>query len=188
MSSEDWNYKPYEEYTQEELLALGRKIEIERNERIRFNRHCKKIRKKFERGKIKNLKSHWHLSKDGIDFRKQTHQLNKEFFVDGYTIIETIDVETLLDSMQGGNPELYRSRQMYHDDWSPWNISKIIDFWVNEEKLIPPTLILNEELNKTYLADGKHRFNVAYCLGDETIPVIVPNKDLVRIQMLIVNK
>jgi len=177
-------YKAYDQYTPEELEALGKKLEAEREERIKLNLRCNEIRELFENDGLPELSAHWQTDKKDIDFSKQPHQLEPELMREGYSI-EFVGLEALLDSMQPGNPALYRENQMFHDDWSDTNICRVIDAWLNEQKLIPPTVVLNEDLNQTFLADGKHRFNVAYCLGEQKIPVIIPNIHLERVLRLI---
>ena len=179
-------YKTHDQYTPEELEALGRKLLAEREERIKLNERCSEIKGMFDNGEFTDIKPRWHTDKTDIDFTNQPHQLNPELLLEGYSIV-LVNMEVLLDSMQAGNPELYREREMFHDDWSETNICKILDAWLNEQKLIPPIVIFNEDLNQTYLADGKHRFNVAYCLGEQKIPVIIPNIHLERILKLIDN-
>lgn len=79
-------------------------------------------------------------------------------------------MEILLDSMQEGNPELYREKQLFHENWIDSRICGVIDFWLKKEKLIPPSIIWNENIDRTYVSEGKYRFNVAYYFGQKKNP------------------
>jgi len=177
--------KSYEEMSEEEIRAFGEKLKREQEERIIFNKRCDEITEMYNEGNLTELDVFWHTDKKDIDFTLQREQLDFELLENGYTLIESVDMEKILDSMQDGNPQLYREKQLFHDDWNDWKICGVIDYWLRKEKLIPPSIIWNDMLNKTYVAEGKHRFNVAYYYGEKTIPIIIPNKHYDQVNKLI---
>lgn len=73
-------------------------------------------------------------------------------------------------------------------------ISRVWDHWLNNQKLIPPTIIIFDQRYMDLLVpggipsrelqpiDGKHRLNVAYYFGAETMPIIVLERQVLSIR------
>ncbi|EOW9210584.1 TPA: hypothetical protein PX804_003327 [Vibrio cholerae] len=171
--------------TQEQVDEFNRNRREEHQRRVEERKFCNKIMDLHDKDALNPVKPCWHLDKRYIDFDNQGFHLSDELCEKGYTLIPAVDVETLLDAMQSGNPELYRSKSLFHEDWSDQKICNVVKHWQNSEKLIPPTIIYNYFLERLYVADGKHRFNVAYYFGAECMPIIVPNVQLEKIKAML---
>ncbi len=171
--------------TPEEFELAKQRLIKQKADRIDFNRMCDSIKKSYESGEILTLNAHWHLSVNDIDFSCQREQINDDLLSEGYTLIPDVEVESLLDSMQDGNPELYRRKSLFGKYWSDYKICDVINHWQSDTRLIPPTIIFNRLLNKIYVAEGKHRLNVAYFFGCKVLPIIVPNVYLPQVRKLI---
>lgn len=158
-----------------------------KNDRIinaKRNKLFEEIMCLFNNGDLKLVPS-WHTDKEEINLDLQSNKIDKEYLVEGFSVIEGVEVERLLDTMMEGNPELYREKQLFHEELDWLKISDIIDYWLRQIKLIPPTLSYVQKLDQTYLTDGKHRFNVAYYFNQTHIPLIVPNIYLADIRRLL---
>ncbi|EID4421474.1 ParB N-terminal domain-containing protein [Vibrio vulnificus] len=171
--------------TQEQVDEFNRKRREEQQRRAEERDFCNKIMELYAKGSLDPVKPCWHLDKKYIDFDNQDFHLSDELCEQGYRLIPSVDVETLLDAMQSGNPELYRSKSLFHKHWSDEKICNVVKHWQNNEKLIPPTIVYNHLLHRLYVADGKHRFNVAYYFGTECMPIIVPNVQLEKIKPML---
>lgn len=184
INEEEFVDKPLEEYS-EEMLKVLKSMTIEAQlARIELNKKCKKLYRSYKKGMIPSLVPQWHTSADDIDFKCQPNQLSPHLLIKGYSILQSVNMEAILNSLKDGNAELYRQHELY-GEWHDIKICRVVDAWLSNQKLIPPTLVLNEETNSPFLADGKHRFNVAYNFGQTTIPVIVPNIHVTRIKKIL---
>lgn len=164
------------------------------DERIKIrNRRHQEIVKLFKSSKLTDLKPLWHTDISEIDLSKQRENLQNDLLDEGFTILQNIDIELLFDKMQPGNPEMFREKELYNDDLNDWKISDVIDNWINNVKLIPPTIlvidkVIDKSINDTckiFPTDGKHRINVAYYFGATTIPIFVVNKQLEKIKTIL---
>jgi len=151
---------------------------------------CKEIKKLHLNNGLGNVAPLWHLDKSDIDFGKQNEQLDTDLMAQGYTILNNINIEALINSLQAPWHDLYRKKYLFHTKhWDDWKICEIIYNWSNHNKLIPPSICFNELLtDKTFPADGKHRINVAYYFGATEIPIIIPNKHSLEVSKLILGK
>jgi hypothetical protein len=166
---------------------LQRFIE-QRQNLVKENKECEEIKKKLKNNEIKDLEILWHTNYNHIDFSLQKDQIDDNTISNGWTIIESIDVDTLLNSMAVTDKEIYSKVILFNPDANDRQLCEIIKFWLREEKLIPPTVIAKpdiEGINKIYLLDGKHRFNVAYYFGIERLPIIVLNNHLDEVKRLL---
>lgn len=139
----------------------------------------------------------WHTNPEDINFFLQKDQLDEKLLAHGFTVIENVNIEILLDNMEDGNPDLFREKKLYNEDLIDTNISKVINHWMNNEKLIPPTITIADNFLTTILkcpptnnpklfaSDGKHRLNVAYFFGSEHIPIVVltPQLDIIKVKL-----
>jgi hypothetical protein len=164
-----------------------------------FNRECREKQEKraeersfYERtkqqytsGNLIPIRPYWHLKKSDLDLTKQDFTPSVEISSFGFEVIESVGVEALLNTMQDGNPALFRSKNLFHHCWDGIKISNVIRHWGNLEKLIPPTIIHNHLLNKLYVIDGKHRFHVAYYFDIDTIPIVIPASHKIQIVKLL---
>jgi hypothetical protein len=69
-------------------------------------------------------------------------------------------------------------------------ISKIIEFWENEEDLAPPFFIRKEggsNIDSILLQDGKHRVTVARAMNAKTIPFFIKKEDKTWIETILPN-
>jgi hypothetical protein len=163
--------------------------------RLRYKRR-KEIYELYQNSELNSLSPLWNTENKDIDFNKQKDKLREDLLEDGFTIIENVDIELLLDCMFDGYPDLVREKILYNEEQNETNISDVIDKWLSNTKLIPPTIlvldtivdqsgILKEDTNKLFVHDGKHRINVAYYFGAKTLPILVINKQLTRIKTIL---
>jgi hypothetical protein len=145
---------------------------------------------------LPNINPLWHLKNDDIDFNNQKDQLRPDLIDEGFTIIQNVDIELLLDCMLDGYQDLVRDKILYNEEQNETNISGVIDKWLSNIKLIPPTIliwdtivdqtgILKKDTEKLFVQDGKHRINVAYYYGAKTLPIVVINKQLARMKTIL---
>ena len=181
------------ELSQEEIEKFWAK-KLASDERIRVrNRRHQEILNLFKSSKLTDLEPLWHTDINEIDLSKQRENLRSDLLDEGFTILQNINIELLFDKMQSGNPEMFREKELYNDDLNDWKISDVIDNWLNNVKLIPPTiLVIDKVIDKTindtcklFPTDGKHRINVAYYFGASTIPIFVVNKQLDKIKTIL---
>ncbi len=149
-----------------------------------------KIEALINNKEITDLTPLWHTNPEDINFLLQKDQLDEKLLAHGFTVIENVNIEILLDNMEDGNPDLFREKILYNEDLIDNNISKVINHWMNNEKLIPPTITIADNFLTTILkcpptnnpklfaSDGKHRLNVAYFFGSEHIPIVVLSPQL----------
>jgi hypothetical protein len=181
------------EMTKEEIEKFwADKVEADKKIRERNKRH-KEIQELFNSSKLTALNPLWHTDLNDIDLSKQRENLRDDLLEDGFTILQNIDIELLFDKMPSGNPELFREKNLYNDDLNDWKISDVIDNWLNNIKLIPPTILVIDKIIDSFIedtcqifpTDGKHRINVAYYYGATTIPIFVVNKQLEKIKTIL---
>ena len=177
------------ELSEEEIAKFwADKLATEERIKIRDERH-QEIVKLFKSSKLTDLKPLWHTDINEIDLDQQRDNLCKDLLDEGFTILQNINIELLFDKMQSGNPEMFRERELYNGDLLDWKISDVIDNWMNNIKLIPPTiLVIDNSISDTFKifpTDGKHRINVAYYFGATTIPIFVVNKELEKIKRIL---
>lgn len=177
------------EYTNEELQKLWDKKQKEDKIRQVARIRCDKIKKELINDilKLETIRPLWHTDKSLIDFNNQKTQVNLNIFKDGYTIIESVEIELLLNSFQEyyPDPKPFRDNVLFSEAFTDWKICGVIDNWINQIKLIPPIILWNELLDKTFAADGKHRLKVTCIIGEEHIPIIIPNSQLSEVKRLI---
>lgn len=157
------------------------------------NERHKEIFELFESSQLTALKPLWHTDINDIDLSKQRHNLTAYLLIDGFTILQDIDIELLFSKMYPGNPEMFKEKILYNDDLIDWQISDIIDNWRNNIKLIPPTILVMDKVIdnsienscQIFPTDGKHRINVAYYYGAEAIPIFVINRQLDKIKRIL---
>lgn len=58
--------------------------------------------------------------------------------------------------------------------FSDKKIEVLINLWRRGVKVLPPSAMLSQKLNRLVISDGKHRMNLALFLGATHIPVIIP--------------
>lgn len=177
-----------------EKMLLDKSTFDEAN-RLRYQRH-EEIYELYQNSQLNNISPLWHINEKDIDFDNQKNELRPDLLEDGFTIIENVDIESLLDCMFDGYQDLVREKILYNEEQDETNISGVIDKWLNKIKLIPPTIliwdtivdqtgILKEDTDKLFVQDGKHRINVAYYFGANTLPILVINKQLKRIKTIL---
>ena len=153
-----------------------------------------KIQALINSNEITDLTPLWHTNPEDINFFLQKDQLDEKLLTHGFSIIENVNIEILMDNMEDGNPALFRDKILYNEDLIDTNISKVINHWMNNEKLIPPTITIADNFltttlkcpstinPKLFASDGKHRLNVAYFFGSEHIPIVVLTPQLITIK------
>ncbi len=156
------------------------KFKHERNEayarRIEMDNICVSIKTAYTAGSLNSLTPLWHINKEDIDFDCQMEQLNNKIMAQGYSIIMEVKIDSLLNCMQRGSPEIFREQKLFHKNFDDTKICRVVKNWQSGIKLIPPTIVLNNMLgNKIFAADGKHRINVAHVFGAKSLPIIIPN-------------
>lgn len=138
----------------------------------------------------------WHTIESEIDLSLQRDKLVPELLTDGFTIIPEVDFELLLNKMTVQDAAMLRKRDLYSPKFHDRTISTILNHWINNEKLIPPTILIYDEIFVNALnngrhiitseelrpIDGKHRLHVSYYFGVKTIPILVINKQLSSIK------
>ena len=144
----------------------------------------RKIKRDYREGKIRIPAPVWHWKKSKIDFEKQGDIINQDLFSEGYSIIE-VKLENLISKFDATQARMYRLKKLYNGKQEERKISQIVKNWINGQALIPPIILLRPPIGIDYLdtdkdvlmpQDGKHRINVAYCYGCDTIPIIVMDK------------
>lgn len=171
--------------TEEEIKKFwADKIAADERMRERNKRH-REIVDLFNSSKLTTLQPLWHTDIESIDLNKQRENLTDDLLEDGFTILQNIDIEVLFDKMYSGNPEMFREKKLYNKELDDLKISGVIDNWLNNVKLIPPTILVIDNTYKVFPTDGKHRINVAYYYGATTIPIFVINKQLDKIKQIL---
>ncbi|WP_341900734.1 hypothetical protein [Fluviicola taffensis] len=156
---------------EEKLMEFWENKRIEDEKRLKQYEDCENIKSKFLQNQIKEVKAVWHLDKKDIDFTLQPDKLNAELIAD-YILIESVKTDVLIKSLQ--NKDAYLKNKLFSDIWDEYNILHIIHCWLNNQPLIPPTIMFNKNLGECMAVDGKHRLNVAYHFGHEFLPIIIP--------------
>jgi hypothetical protein len=181
------------ELSEEEIEKFfANKMEVDKKMKERDKRH-QEIMQLFKESQLPNITPIWHTSIEDIDLTMQRENLVDELLEDGFTIIENVDIELLFDKMSPGNPEMFREKILYNEDLLDWKISDVLDNWIKETKLIPPTILVIDkaidnsdiDTNLIFATDGKHRLNVAYYCGVTRIPIFVINKQLEKIKTIL---
>jgi hypothetical protein len=164
--------------SKEVIEAFRMKKEQQDKEMRERSIHREKIKKELERGEITTLIPLWHEKIEDIDISNpRTSSLNREVLSEGLANIPNVSIELLLDKMISGNPELYRRKELLNEGWGDGNIYEVIYHWKNGKKLTPPSIKYLEEVQKLFVADGKHRLNVAYYFGATHIPIVMGKKE-----------
>jgi hypothetical protein len=171
---------------EEELKIAAEKWFKDKEESIALNLRCIELAKLFKAGALGNLKPLWHFKHEDIDFLKQTHQLDEQYLVTGYTVLRVVNFDQLLNSFYGGQGSFISDgkiidRNRFKDN----QLCRIVEHWLNGEALIPPIILYNNGLSQNYPADGNHRMKMAYYLGVKEIPIIVPNLYLAQVSELV---
>ena len=125
-----------------EIRKLGEDWLTEKEEGIALNLRCKAQAKKFSSGALNGLKPIWHLKKENIDFLKQKDQLDEDLLVEGYTIIPAINFIRLLNSFYANQGSFINDKKIINrDGFIDTQLCRIVEYWQNEEALIPPIII-----------------------------------------------
>lgn len=184
------------EISDEEIEKMWlEKSTYDKANRLRYKRH-EEIYELYQNSQLNNISPLWHVNEKDIDFNNQNNILRPDLLEDGFKNIENVDIESLLNCMLDGYQDLVREKILYNEEQDETNISGVIDKWMNNIKLIPPTIliwdtivnrtgILEEDKEKLFVQDGKHRINVAYYFGAKTLPILVINKQLERIKTIL---
>jgi len=176
--------------------------EIERfwAEKLESDKRCKERNKRhqeilhlYRKSTLPDIKPHWHTNVEEIDLSKQRENLGQDLLEEGFTILDSVDIELLFDKMSPGNPEMFREKNLYNEDLCDLKISDVLDKWINKVRLIPPTILVFDKTiyksidntNQLFATDGKHRINVAYYYGATQIPILVINKQLDKIKSIL---
>lgn len=147
-----------------------------------LNLRCASLLSLFKAGEMEHLKPLWILNPELIDFSNQPDQLIDELLVDGYTLVERVDIESLVNSFERGNALFLRDKKLTNSHgFADRKICRVLEHWNNEERLIPPTILFNHSLGLNFAQDGKHRLKVAYYYGVAEILIIIPNVHLAQV-------
>lgn len=147
----------------------------------------------YKDGQLPVITPLWHTVESDVDFSKQKDNLVDHHFSEGFTIIPDISIDSLFVNMPDGVADMYYDKNLFLDEWD-LGTTDILTHWRNGEKLIPPTfLIMDKSMHEyckadskeIYPFDGKHRLNAAYSLGATHIPILVTNKQLVKIKAIL---
>lgn len=150
------------------------------------NPRPKEIRKLHEGGKLKDLVPQWHTSFTSIEIENQPNNLPAVRRNKGLEIIPDVSIEVLLKNMVPQYIESFKEKALFGDLWAENKICRVLDHWLNKERLIPPTMTFEEGLgDKLYPVDGKHRFIVAYCYDAKSIPILIESKDREKVISLL---
>lgn len=141
------------------------------------------IKREFRNGKITNLIPLWHHDENQIDFERQGDEIDPDFFSEGFTILEA-DIRVLFKSFDPLWTSMFLRKELYKKEQCPDKISGVVYHWMQGIHLIPPTILNVHDSDCLFPADGKHRLNVAYFFGAETIPIIVANKQLEKVKRI----
>lgn len=172
------------------------RVQFEEQQRLsRLNNKLNQgLKKLFQECKIPSLVPQWHTNPADIDFLLQKDKLDERLLSQGFSILESVDIEKLFDNLEDGNPQMFREKQLYHKDMIDTNISKVLNHWLKGEKLIPATITMTDNFltstlgcpevdnPKLFATDGKHRLNVAYFYNCKKIPIIVLTPQLREIK------
>lgn len=153
-----------------------------------------KIKQLYNKGEINNssIAPLWITQQEQIDFTHQGNNTYSNLITDGYTIL-SVNLENLLSCFDSDQAKMYRKMRMYNGQQEPVKIGGVIHSWLIGVTLIPPTILCRDSLVSSFAKDsdilfpqdGKHRINVAYCSGAETIPIIVWNKQLDKVKRIL---
>jgi len=61
-------------------------------------------------------------------------------------------------------------------------VARILNRWNNHEFVDPPNIYVPKRSNLIYFGNGRHRTKTAYLLGQEQIPLIIPDEDVYLIK------
>ncbi len=141
-----------------------------------------------KKGELVGVEPKWHVTQRGIDLDSQRYESVPNEYLEtmnkGFTILKNVNCKSILNSISKDDASIYRRRKVFNTWYNDRHVSEILFCWLNGKKLIPPTLMFNGM--KNYLVDGKHRFNVAYSLGAETLPILVSNEHLDEVRRRLV--
>lgn len=152
-------------------------------DRIPFDQ-LENIKPNFKKGKIPQLTALWHTEQMNIDFEKQGGLAGKNHFSEGYKIIE-VNIHDLINSFLPHEIPVYMRKELFKKEQCEHQTSGVIYKWLQGIPLIPPTILDIHNNGCLYPIDGKHRLNVAYFFGAETIPIIVANTQLEKVKQIL---
>lgn len=113
----------------------------------------------------------------------ESHQL-KSF--EGYSIffVNTLDLIRKVQWGEMGSKKLNPVVLFTGAEASDFRIAKALDHWSKSLFIDPPELVLGGS-GGIYIADGRHRSIAAFHLGEETIPVAVPDEQIQEVSLII---
>jgi hypothetical protein len=127
-------------------------------------------------GTLESVVPLWHININELNFDDQPENLPAARMCKGIEIIQDVNFELLLDNMFPERAADYRKKELFHELLDDRKIARVINHWLNGEKLIPPTITFEERMEQEknlFPAEGKHRLNVAYHYGASHIPIVI---------------
>lgn len=154
-------------------------IEAQQKRKDEYNK-MERLKKKYK-ADIKsgsyNFSPIWLTDKSEIDFSVLGDEASVELlFLSNYQIWWT-SLDNLFNHMASIFRNSYHKNKLWtgHDDRK---ITKALKFWEDENKMIPPILIMNGNNTEILPHDGKHRIALCHYFDVEEIPVIISDVTL----------
>jgi hypothetical protein len=156
------------------IKAQNEKMKVQKEEKY-FLDYCQNIKEKHELVGL-GIHAHWWSNPLKIKLKKDKEYLRPEHFI----FIKNVSIHTIINKLKSKNKTILEKKELFQKDLDLKRTCRIIKHWQKKERLIPPTIIWNDE-NCIEIADGRHRLNTAFCLGENNILIMVPN-DLLEVQ------
>lgn len=129
--------------------------------------------------KNESISIKWFLSFDEIEKSSLPEHLKPE--ASRSILINDVSMEILITKLQRGNPEIIKSKDLFHPRMNRNKTGQIVDAWKRNIPLLPPTIFFIPQMKRLEIEDGRHRLNIAYYFEAEKIPIIVPINDYPQI-------
>ena len=126
---------------------------------------------------VLNLRAHWWSSLAEINLNQEDEHLRPSYCI----FVQNIPINIVIENLRSKNKSILVDKQLFHKHLQAPKVWRIINHWQKEEKLIPPTITWSKLYDSIEIEDGRHRLNTAMCLGENSIPVLVPKDNLEKI-------
>jgi hypothetical protein len=131
----------------------------------------------YYESKVLNLRAHWWSSLSEINLNQEDEHLRPSHCI----FVQNISINIVIENLRSKNKTTLADKQLFHKHLQVPKVWRIINHWKKDKKLIPPTITWSNLYDSIEIEDGRHRFNTAMCLGESSIPVLVPKDNLEKI-------
>lgn len=148
--------------------------------KLRLEKECEVFKVSYLKNRLKSIKPSWHQSWESIKNDKMVNENIEKPSPQHYKIYTKVPLKELMLSIEPHLNIIISEKILFHSQnryplaesiFSDWKTCKILKRWEQGKPLLPPQIDFIG--NSMYLVNGTHRLNAAFCLGLETIPVMI---------------